>query len=229
MGRIILSAALSLVFCGSAAHAALIGPTPYLQSSDSPFDGVGFGAYFHLEDFEDALLNVPGVTASSGGVTSVVFGPAIHDSVDADDGLIDGSGLGGDSWFSNPGVAGVTWTFNEGLLGALPTHAGVVWTDGAGDIMFEAFDKDGLSLGTVVGMHADGSVNGETAEDRFYGVIDLGGISAIKLSNQSGGIELDHLQYGAVVGGVPEPATALLLATTLIVLCHFRKRKTAAA
>ena len=91
MGRIILSAALSLVFCGSAAHAALIGPTPYLESSDSPFDGVSFGAYFHLEDFEDHLLNVPGVTASSGGVTSIVFGPAIHDSVDADDGFIDGS------------------------------------------------------------------------------------------------------------------------------------------
>jgi hypothetical protein len=110
-------------------HALLIAPTSYLSFSDSPFSSGSF-SYFYLETFEDHLLNVPGVTASAGGVTSVVFGPSIHDSVDADDGVIDGSGLNGDSYFSGSGAAGISFTFNAGALGSLPTSGGIVWTDG---------------------------------------------------------------------------------------------------
>src|SRR5438477_7131672 len=116
-----------------------LGPTPYLSFADSPFNGGSF-SYFYLETFEDHLLNTPGVTGSPGGVTSVVFGPSIHDSVDADDGVIDGSGLNGDSYFSSNGAGGVTFTFDAGVLGSLPTDAGIVWTDGAGgsQITFQA-------------------------------------------------------------------------------------------
>ena len=39
-----------------------------------------FSDLFYLEDFEDHLLNTPGVNASDGGVTSIVYGPLIHDS-----------------------------------------------------------------------------------------------------------------------------------------------------
>lgn len=178
-------------------HAVLTGPTSYLSSSDSPFSSASF-SYFHLETFEDHLLNVPGVTASAGGVTSVVFGPSIHDSVDADDGLIDGSGLNGDSYYSALGAAGVSFTFNAGALGSLPTSAGLVWTDGGAGapITFEAFDQNGLSLGILLGGHADGSNVGETGEDRFYGTTNAGGISRIFIANATGGIEVDHLQYG---------------------------------
>jgi hypothetical protein len=49
------------------ASAQLIGPTPYLSSLDSPFNGPVF-SYFFLENFEDGLLNVPGVTASAGSL-----------------------------------------------------------------------------------------------------------------------------------------------------------------
>src|SRR5687767_14185007 len=151
-------------------HAVLIGPTAYLSFGDSPFSSGSFST-FHLETFEDHLLNVPGVTASAGGVTSVVFGPSIHDSVDSDDGFIDGSGLNGDSYFSSFGATGISFTFNAGALGSLPTSAGIVWTDGGsnGQITFEAFDQNGLSLGSLLGGHADGSNVGETGEDRFYG------------------------------------------------------------
>ena len=176
------------------ANAGLLGPSPYLQASDSPLSG-GRYSYFYLENFEDHLLNVPGVTTSSGGVTSVVFGPAIHDSVDADDGVIDGSGLQGDSYFSFDGSGGIKFTFNSGTLGSLPTDAGIVWTDGAGTTTFEAFDQNGVSLGVIAPVSiADGSFNGETAEDRFFGVNNPGGVSAIFISNSSGGIEVDHLQ-----------------------------------
>ena len=35
-----------------------------------------------------------------------------------------------------------------------------------------------------------------TAEDRFYGATNSGGISRIYISNSIGGIEVEHLQYG---------------------------------
>ena len=190
--------ALGLVGCSCFAPAAnaqtLLGPTPYLCFSDSPFSGLTLG-YFYLETFEDHLFNVPGVTVNQGGVTSVVFGPSIHDSVDCDDGTIDGSGLQGDSFFGSPNMI---FTFHAEVLGSLPTHAGIVWTDGGGGaiVTFEAFDANGNSLGTVSGQHADSSVNGTTAEDRFYGIIYPQGIGSIRISHNSGGLEVDHLQYG---------------------------------
>jgi hypothetical protein len=180
-------------------------PTPYLSFDDSPLKGLSF-SYFHLETFEDHLFNVPGVSADFGGVTSVVFGPSIHDSVDGDDGMVDGSGLGGDSFFAPNGPGGITFTFNSAVLGSLPTHAGIVWTDGGGGslVTFEAFDRDGKSLGIVGPVAiADFSNNGETGEDRFVGVINEDGISAIKIRNTSGGIEVDHLQYGAALANQP--------------------------
>src|SRR5437667_12544658 len=80
-----LLGAVAIVVLASAAFAGSTnGPTPYLSFNDSPLKGVDFsGGYFHLEDFEDLLLNTPGVTASAGDP----FGPGgFTDSVDADDG-----------------------------------------------------------------------------------------------------------------------------------------------
>jgi len=193
--------------------AELIGPVGgmdgggYIQFNDSPFLAVDFVTtlgYFNFEDFEDGQLDKPGASPDVGGFTSVEFGPTAHDSVDEDDGSIDGLGADGDSWFVDAGEgAAVTWTFDAGALGQLPTHVGVVWTDGNGTVSFEAFDPMGASFGVVTGDHDDSSFNGETAEDRFYGVISTTGISAIRLSqsNTSVGLEMDHLQWGFV----PQP------------------------
>jgi hypothetical protein len=208
--RRILRAASWVVAVGisQAALGALVGPTPYTGFADSPFNGVDFSAgYFHREDFEDALLNVPGVTASAGAP----FAPGgITDSVDEDDGAIDGSGTAGNSFFSGSGSTGITFTFDEATLGSLPTHAGVVWTDGSGTISFEAFDKNGASLGTIGPFSEAGSpddnFNGGTSEDRFFGFADATeGISKIFISNTAGGIEVDHLQFGAGEAVSPPP------------------------
>ena len=211
----VLASALAFLATGSVtvAQATPIGPSAYLSSADSPFSPFAGFSYFHLENFEDHLLNTPGVTASTGGVTSVVFGPTIHDSVDADDGSIDGSGLGGDSFFSGAGGIGISFTFNAGALGGLPDAAGIVWTDGGGTITFEAFNALNESLGILTGTHADIRNDGGTAEDRFYGVTNTGGISRIHISSSSGGIEVDHLQYGlrGSVVSVPEPTSLALL------------------
>jgi len=178
------------------AQPVFLGPTPYLSKADSPFLADINAGKIYLEDFECGVLTVPGVTLSAGTIIPPGFEGFI-DSVDGDDGVIDGSGLGGHSLFSGSGSAGITFTFDQTVLGAFPTKAGIVWTDGGGTTTFEAFDSLGVSLGVVGPVSiADGSNSGTTGEDRFFGVTNAGGISAIKISNSSGGIEVDHLQYG---------------------------------
>ena len=188
---VLLIGSLALLFSGTASVATLVGPLPYLGQVDSPFLANGT---FHREDFEGNALTTPGVTPSAG---SVLAPGSITDSVDGDDGTVDGSGTAGHSFFSGAGSAGIRFDFDSGALGALPTAAGIVWTDGEGSYSFEAFDALGASLGTLGPFPADASVSGETAEDRFFGVYDAAGISAIRISNTAGGIEVDHLQYGA--------------------------------
>lgn len=200
---------------------AQIGPQPYLQTSDSPWAAYLNNGMFYLENMEDGALNTPGVSASTGNV----IGPnGLTDSVDGDDGNIDGDGRQGRSFFTAGGVNGITFTFSSGTYGSLPTHAGLVWTDGIGNgtTRFEAFDGSGASLGVITGNHADGGVSGTTAEDRFYGWIHSGGIGSIKMTHgPSGGLEIDHLQYGAV----PEPATMSVMGLGLAALAARRRRR----
>ena len=200
---------------------------PYLSSADSPYTP-GDYTYFFLEDFEDGLLNTPGVTGSPGGVTSVVFGPSIHDSVDGDDGTIDGSGLDGDSYYSGSGSSGINFTFDDIVLGTLPTVAGIVWTDGAGSTTFAAYDALDNLLDILTLTIADGSISGTTAEDTFFGISHSAGISRIFISNSGGGIEVDHLQYGGDLSEIPVPAAVWLFGTALIGLVGFSKRRKAA-
>ena len=198
-----------------------IGPTPYLSRNDSPFAASILSGNTYLETFESGALTTPGVSISAG----TVIGPSgITDSVDADDGAIDGSGTGGHSLFSGSGATGITFTFDPVVLGHLPTQVGIVWTDGAGTTLFEAFGPGGVPLGSIgPSAIADGSISGTTAEDNFFGVINAGGIESIRISNTAGGIEVDHLQYGifglappvASVVAVPGPTGAALVVLVL--------------
>ncbi|HEX7600212.1 MAG TPA: hypothetical protein VF316_01360 [Polyangiaceae bacterium] len=176
----------------------LIDPIPYLSRADSPFNGVSFPSYFHLEDWEDGLVNTPGVTPSSTD-TGATYGTLV-DSVDGDDGVVDGkcSKDGGlcNSGFSN---SAFSFTFDATVLGALPTHVGIAWTDGNADCdaTFEAFDANDVSLGKRTAVKVgDSSNSGTVAEDRFFGIVSSAGIKKIVVSNSAGGVEVDHLQYG---------------------------------
>jgi hypothetical protein len=208
--RLAVNLAFGLVLLLASSHAfagggTFTGPTPYLSTADSPFlAGINAGQVY-LENFECGFLNVPGVTLSDGVVIPPGF-EGLIDSVDADDGVIDGSGLNGHSLFTGGGGTGITFTFNQTTLGAFPTQVGIVWTDGGGDATFEAFDAMGASLGTIGPIAiGDGSNSGTTAEDRFFGVTFAGGISAIRISNNGGGLEVDHLQYGLYQSVVVSP------------------------
>ena len=223
----------------SGSATTLIGPSPYLcfdgaaiagcGTSDSPFVGLSFSE-FYLEDFEDGALNTPSVT----GDGFIFSGASNVDSVDEDDGTIDGTGAFRQSYARSiiPGVnPELIFEFSTlPLSGQLPTHVGIVWTDGLPadiTVTFEAFDDVGVSLGTIVAAgFPDNSRFGETAEDSFFGVMDLGGISKISVKNsntQTFGLEVDHLQYG-FLGSVPEPTTLLLLGLGLAGL-GFAKRR----
>ena len=202
--------------------------TPYLSDSDIPAGFYAGGSPTFLDDLEDGTLD--------GGIT----GTGTHGVIGAIPGLftnlIDSVGNGGDptvghSWFSlDP--AEVTFFFPASV-----TAAGLVWTDGgSGGVVFEAFGPGMVSLGSIGPFDiADGSSSGTTAEDRFFGAKDPGGIIAIKISNNGKGIEVDHIQYGdgyAAPGSnvppassVPDSGTSfILLLGTLSLFTALRKR-----
>jgi hypothetical protein len=199
------------------------GPKGYQKAADSPFAGTSFN-YFYLENFEDGSLNTPGVSVNAGGVLT----PGIFtDSVDADDGTIDGSGSAGSSYYTNNGATGLTFTFDAGVLGALPTHAGIVWTDASGyvDVTFEIYGPTNNFVAGVTNFkEGDGSVYGTTAEDRFYGMaFYMDGIKSIKIYQNTSDMEVDHLQYGSVT--VPIPGGFWLVGAGLAMLLSLKGKQ----
>lgn len=223
-----LLAASGLASMSRVASADLLGPTPYLQFTDSPFAGLPF-ATFVLEDFEDGAFNPIGATASPGWVVNTP-GP-FTDSVDLDDGVLDGSGTAGHAFYSASAQATLTITFDAAALGGrLPTHAGVAWTDvgnttgttGVGTVTFSALDALGNPLGTIGPVTlGDGAATGATPEDRFFGVTNLGGIASFTIAmSDSVDWEVDHIQFGVIV---PEPSAAALLGIGLVVLAARRR------
>ncbi len=208
-----LSAFCIVLFSAATASAAPIffGPdTPYLSADDIPVGFYASGSPTALEDFEDGTLDF-GITASTG----VVAEPgSFTDSVAADS--------PGKSWFSNEGADGITFTFPHTV-----TAAGLVWTDGLGLVTFEAFGPGLTPLGTIGPVAiADNSIEGTTDEDSFFGVQNADGIVAIRISNSSGGIEVDHVQFGAAAAEpVPEPSTLALLGIGSLGLIGCRRRR----
>jgi hypothetical protein len=204
--------------------ATLYGPTPYLTAADSPFALMPF-SWFHIETLEDAAFNVPGATSST-DIIAVPNNPNV-DSVDGDDGTINGFGQG-HSFYAPNGP--ITFTFSAAVLGKLPTSVGIVWTDTSavfpGNIItFEAFGEGGRSLGVLTGSHFDPVFNGTTAEDRFYGVSDHQGISSIRIGLASGNIEVDHFQFGSSApAAIPEPRSILSVITGLAIVVAGRRR-----
>lgn len=180
----------------------MLTPTPYREFADSPFSCLTFGSYFYLSTFEGDGGLPPGTT----GIGSKAGSSSITDSVDGDDGFPDGgppdSGTTHPcptcaSWFN---MGGMDFNFDESVLGGLPTHAGLVWTDDGNNctVTFTAYGVDGGVIATqaVPGIGTPGFY-GETDEDRFFGVVSPGGVKRITMTHTGGGgMEIDHLQIG---------------------------------
>jgi hypothetical protein len=89
----------------------------------------------------------------------------------------------------------VTFTFDAAVLGSLPTHAGIVFTDGVATTTIAFLNAAGESIATYnLDDGSDG--NSETAGDRFVGVIHDAGVAAILITDSGYSFEVDHLQYG---------------------------------
>src|SRR5262245_50991680 len=87
-----IAACVTSAVAGGPALPTFIGPSPYLSTADSPFDLSQLGVDHILEDFEDGQANALGLILN--GPDAFVKGPgSTTDSVDADDGAIDGFGL----------------------------------------------------------------------------------------------------------------------------------------
>ncbi|MFO0872462.1 MAG: hypothetical protein U0575_00635 [Phycisphaerales bacterium] len=172
------------------------GPTPYRQFSDGLFGCIHF-ASFQLEDFEDHLLNTPGISADAGFVTSSQFATA-RDSVDLDDGDLNESSYNnagtylGDSWYT---VVSTSFSFDPVVIGGFPTHAGLVLTDATfAPATVTAYDEMGQPFASIVYDFPDPG-DSSCADDWFYGFFSSTGISRIEVS-VGNAIEIDHIQYG---------------------------------
>ncbi|MDX2114944.1 MAG: hypothetical protein SFZ24_04885 [Planctomycetota bacterium] len=225
MNTVLAAAAASAFIASSSFAGGILGP--YLSEADSPFAAVTFSR-FELENFEDGALNTLGVTLASPG-TAITFPGLQTDSVDADDGAIDGSGIAGRSLIALTTNV-LRFEFDAMALGGLPTHVGIVWTDvgitatgvGSGTVNFRVYDAGGL-VGDITSLLGDGDTFGGTAEDRFFGAVVSTGVTAIEIEMpDSQDWEVDHLQYGIEV---PAPAAALLLsgAAGLVVIPRRRR------
>lgn len=186
------------------------GPTKYSSFNDSPFrEYKQNSVYFYLEDFEDGVLNTPGVSSKNGIVLSPNKDNSIHiqtttDSVDIDDGLADGLGYDGYSFFSESSHNEIVFTFNENQLKQLPNFVGLVLTDedcNRCKPFFEAYGVDGLKIDSVGPSSLSGNGYGKTDDDRFFGIATNQDIKGIKIQSGSDSrmnIEIDHLQYGRI-------------------------------
>lgn len=175
-------------------------PVSYKRRADSPFFGVVLPVYDHFEDWEDGLVNTPGVTPSSTAV-GASFG-ALVDSVDGDDGTVDGkcekaAGLC-NSGFSGDGQ--ISFTFDAAQLGGqLPSHVGIAWTDGSTgcDAIFEAYDAADVLIGSKTAAAVGDNTNvGSYDEDRYFTVVHAAGVKRVVVKSSAGGVEVDHLHYG---------------------------------
>ena len=182
---------------------------PYAQRSDSPWAaGIRQGSIY-VEDFEDGLVNTPGLAMTSGFLLD-------GSSVDEDDGVL-GNGTDNDFGFVYY-AAGNTHTiraeFSRDTEGRFPTYAGwVMDTLDQSDATFAAYDPSGNLLASY-------NYILQWGEFQFVGVHAPQGIGAIA-SDFNQRLYVDHVQYGYAI---PEPSTALLTATAALAAASRRRR-----
>jgi hypothetical protein len=209
---------LASVSFANSATTVFSSATPYVQRGQS----AGFFNTTHpiiIEDFEDNAVH-PFIAEINGEILPPNYFSNLTDSVDGDDGVLDGSGNNGRSFFSEQRSIRIKF--------ARPVPAaGLVWTDGdplSASVILEAFDAAGNSLGAQdYGKLGDADITGETSEDRFLGAMNLAGIGGLLVTNtpDGSGMEIDHVQWYEFV---PEPTCFALVAYALGCIPYFRRR-----
>ena len=175
----------------TALYAGPIGPTPYLSFNGSPWEEDlmhTFGAT--LEDFEGGKFysRADGNVVETHGATRAPS--RLTDSVDADDGKIDGHGNG---WsYLTRDDSGVTFVFDAAKYGGYPRFAGAVATDGC-PCSATFYDENGNQISQLESLAVNFDVD-TTDDDRLMGLYHQTGIASMNWRGLSA-IELDHLQF----------------------------------
>ncbi len=212
-------------------------------------------SFSYVEDFEDGLLNTPGLSAMGDtGLPGVVIGNGPF--VDSVDGANPPSGSTGYSYYS--GRANGDYRFNHQLIfsfgevapGSKVTKAGLTWTDvsyldnqsdysvpngqGYGIAIaqdwgvFQAWsgaNATGTLLYEVRQFLGDGQDTGQTAEDTLFEWEDVNGIGSIVMMMEN---STDWEVDNIAYSGVipdPIPTPALLPGLIGLGLSAWRKRK----
>lgn len=242
-----LTTASAMAASGTQGAITVLGPIPHLSSSSSPFSAQHRTNEFYLEDFEDGQLNTPGIIDdyAINGHSAILPPSPLTDSVDEDDGQIDGSGTAGHSLIStfitfqlsDPQVSfrHFRFTLNKDYFSSgYPNAFGFVWTDGSpgSTLRLRIFDVAG-ELVKEQRFHGlgDDANGGTTADDMFFGVLSDQGIGAVEIASVFFGddrsFEIDHLQYGIVV---PESSSVWGMSLALLAaMLHIRISSAACA
>jgi hypothetical protein len=196
-----------------ASAAATTGVTTlYFSIANSPLNTSSAGYQVNTFEPTSPTLASQGITLTTVNPSSIVQGF----SVDADDGVIDGSGANGHS-LAEPTMAnatGATFTFNNVVIGAYPKSAAVAVTayNGA-NLIFTVYDTSMNVSATDTLTNV--STSTPTSDDFLFWGSDPAGIGAISVSSNQGFtfLFLDHIQYDTLnTISVPEPGA---IATTL--------------
>ena len=141
------------------------------------------------------FLNTPFVSASAGAP----FGPEVLPTRRMPTtARSTASAIAGNSFSSAPGAAGLRSPSTRRRRGACPRRPACMdrrrWDYAVRGVRTRRHctrhDRSGRTRST-------GTFSGTTGEDRFFGITNAAGISAIRIShNRRGQIEIDHLQYG---------------------------------
>ena len=238
-------AVLCLATAVARAEVTFLGPTSYLSAADSPFAEYLKGPDFYLEDFEDGEFNSPGIILPSDPrARGVILSPseAFTNSVDADDGQVDGSGRMGSALASSvfttnlvdpPTISSyVSLSFDIDQLGYLPTEFGFVWTYGESNsvVRIDVYGSHPQETAFKIYAGIGSGVDDDTGDDRFFGVSATFGIAAVQITSSYMGnpsfFELDHVQYGL---SVPEPAAIrqIVIAALLVAATSFGAARSA--
>jgi hypothetical protein len=224
-----LLCSVSIYSIPSKGETIFLPPSPYFSLADSPLVDMNDGTFI-FEDFEDGSLDLPvGVV----GYPGLIMEPSpFTDSVDGDDGIVDGSGSEGKSYrpalisvgFTNPPTYTTIYqlNFTSTEPSGLPTAVGLVITDGLPDSRITVTARDRNGVNTFVhysDINFDMNSSGSTFEDRFVGVTNALGMREVAFAHHWMGfphearVEIDHLQFV-----IPEPEFGSISLALILVI-----------
>ncbi len=217
MGRYLLSVLLFAVTAASINAGQFTPRVAYRGLGDSPFHDFGVDGTLLVEDFEDGLLNLPGVTLLDD--TSIhagrrFIGSGFSVAADSEDGA-EGRSLEAKpsictATFPEQCPARVHFAFDDQAFGTLPTYAGFAWTDAVRgsdqDVHpiahVKVFEADGTASDLVIRhLPARSDLPDRNADDIFVGFMNEQGIASLEVLvvstlGEGGHLALDHLQIG---------------------------------